>query len=247
MGVTFRRRITWPKNDLLLPAELFNVNVPPGLGSMDVRAPNFVDMTKMMQLDPGAGSSSSGSLAITEGLVKSNVTVSFPNPAAQWRRSPAPGVKDTNHGPCQFQFSGGEVLLDFTLEIYLLDTANFDPKDDLSVQIFACLYEHELLHVLDALDIANNWLTPRLNTEPTVARYLVQGQPYVYGTPSMVLAQLEKEFQTFIGNTIQVAIFNLWATESNRREHLRDAPAQYQIVQDKVDELRARQINRPHH
>lgn len=247
MGVTFRRRITWPKNDLLLPAELFNVNVPPGLGSMDVRAPNFVDMTKMMQLDPGAGSSSSGSLAITEGLVKSNVTVSFPNPAAQWRRSPAPGVKDTNHGPCQFQFSGGEVLLDFTLEIYLLDTANFDPKDDLSVQIFACLYEHELLHVLDAVDIANNWLTPRLNTEPTVARYLVQGQPYVYGTPSMVLAQLEKEFQTFIGNTIQVAIFNLWATESNRREHLRDAPAQYQIVQDKVDELRATQINRPHH
>jgi hypothetical protein len=247
MGVTFRRRISWPKNDLLLPAELFNVNVPPGLGPMDVRAPKYVDITQMMQLAPGSNSSSSGNLTITEGLVKPNLAISFPNPAAQWRRTPAPGVRDANHGPCQFQFAGGEVLLDFTLEIYLLDTANFDPNDDLSVQIFACLYGHELLHVLDELDIANNWLPLRLNAEPTVARYLVQAQPYVYGTPSMVLAQLEREFQTFIANTIQVAIFNLWATESNRREHLRDAPAQYQIVQSKVDELRARQINRPHH
>ena len=246
MAVTFRRRISWPKNDLLLPSQLYNVSVPPGLGSLDVRAPNFVDMTKMMQLDPGGGSSS-GSLSMTEGLVKPNLTISFPNPGSQWRRGPAPGARDPNHGPCQFQFTGGEVPLDFTLEIYLLDTAKVDPNDDLSVKIFACLYEHELLHVLDALDIANNWLPPRLNAEPTVARYLVQGQPYVYGTPSMVLAQLDREFQTFIANTIQVAVFNLWAAESNRREHLRDSPAQYRIVRDKVDDLRARQINRPHH
>jgi hypothetical protein len=247
MAVTFRRRISWPKNDLLLPPELFDVNVPPGLGPVEVRVPKYVDVGQMMQLAPGSNSSSSGTLSSTEGLVKPNLTVSFPNPSAQWRRGPAPGASDPNRGPCQFQFTGGEVLLDFTLELYLLDTANFDPKDDLSVQIFTCLYEHELLHVLDAMDIANNWLPLRLNTESTVARYLVQGQPYIYGTPSMVLAQLEKEFQTFITNTIQVAIFNLWATESNRRGHLRDAPAQYQIVQDKVDALRARQINRPHH
>lgn len=138
------------------------------------------------------------------------------------------------------------MILDFPLEIYLLKTAEIDPNDDLSVQIFACLYEHELLHVLDALDIANNWLPLRLNAEPTVARYLMQGQPYVYGTASMLIAPLEQEFRTFITNTIQVAIFNLWATESNRRESLRDAPAQYKIVQDKVDALRGKQINRPH-
>jgi hypothetical protein len=247
MAVTFRRRITWPKNDLLLPAELYNVTAPAGLGSLDVRAPNIIDMTKMMQLDPGGGANSSGSLSMTEGLVKPNLSISFPNPSAQWRRSSPPGVNDPSHGPCLFQFVGGEVLLDLTLEIYLLDTAEVDPNDDLSVRIFACLYEHELLHVLDALDIANNWLPPRLNTEPTLARYLVQGQPYTYGTPAMLSAQLEREFQTFITNTIQVAVFNLWATESNRRESLRDAPAQYKLVQDKVDELRARQINRPHH
>ena len=83
MGVTFRRRITWPKNDLLLPAELYNVNVPAGLSSMDVRVPNIVDTNRMMQLAPGSNSSSSGSLSLTEGLVKSDVSVSFPNPAAQ--------------------------------------------------------------------------------------------------------------------------------------------------------------------
>ncbi len=247
MGVTFRRRITWPKNDLLLPVELYNVSVPPGLGSLDVRDPNIVDMTKMMQLDRGFGANSSVSLSTTEGLVKSNLTASFPNPSAQWRRSSPPGIKDPSHGPCLFQFSGGEVILDLTLEIYLLNTAEVDPNDDLSVQIFPCLYEHELLHVLDALDIVNNWLPPRLNTEPTIARYLLQGQPYTYGTPAMLSAQLEREFQAFITNTIQVAVFNLWATESNRREALRDSPAQYKIVQDKVDNLRAQQINRPHH
>jgi hypothetical protein len=69
----------------------------------------------------------------------------------------------------------------------------------------------------------------------------------MFTAPEHGIAQLESEFQTFIANTIQVAVFNLWAAESNRREHLRDAPAQYQIVWDKVGNLRARQINRPHH
>lgn len=54
MGVTFRRRISWPENDLLFPAELFNVTVPPGLCSMDVRVPNIVDINKMNQLSSGS-------------------------------------------------------------------------------------------------------------------------------------------------------------------------------------------------
>jgi len=245
MAVTFRSQIRWPKNDLLLPADLFDVSVPSGLGLMDVRSPKFVDVTEMMRLTPNTSPSVSGSLAMVEGLVKPELTVSFSNPASQWRRSPVSGV-NANRGPCQFQFTGGEVLLDLTLEIYLLRTAEYNPDDDLSVQIFARLYEHELLHVLDAVEILKNWLPPRLNTEPTVVRYLIQSQSYTYGTPSMSVSQVEKEFQAFITKTIHVAVRNMWATESNRRGALRDAPAQYKIVQDKVDNLRARQINRPH-
>ena len=142
MGVTFRRRISWPENDLLFPAELFNVTVPPGLCSMDVRVPNIVDINKMNQLSSGAGySSSSGGLSSAYGFVNPKLTAIFPNPAAQWRRTPAPGAKNSDYGPCQFQFTGGEVILDLTLEIYVITAAEIDPNDDLSVQIFACVYE----------------------------------------------------------------------------------------------------------
>ncbi len=243
MGAAFRPRINWPKHDLLLPPELFGIEVPPGLNSMNVRAPKFVNAAEMMQLARDT-TPRSGALSLTEGLVTRDLKVTFPNPAALWRRSPMPGARDPNHGPFQFQFTGGDIFLDLSLGIYILKSGEPDPKDDLSVQIFAVLYSHELLHVLDDTDLINNWLIPQLNREPTVARYLIQAQPYTYGTTRQTAAELD--FQQFIGNTIQTAIFNVWATESNRRGSLRDAPAQYQIVQDKVDELRAAQINRPH-
>ena len=132
---------------------------------MDMRSPKFIDITEMMRLTPRTNLSVSGSLSMVEGLVKPGLTLRFSNPTAQWRRSPLPGVPDTGHGPWQLKFTGGEVFLDFTLEIYLLRTAQYNPNDDLSVQIFARLYEHELLHVLDAMDIVNNWLPPRLNAD----------------------------------------------------------------------------------
>lgn len=245
MSVTYRPTIDWPNNDLLLPAQLFKVKVPAGLSSFDVRDPNFVDVTQMMKLAKEDSTLPSGALRITHGLVTADLKVRFGNPSAQWRKSSL-SAKDPNRGPFQYQFTGGDVFLDLVLGIHLLKSVEYDSDDDLSVQIFARIYEHELLHVVDHVDLVNNWLTPHLNTDPDVAKYLVRGEPYVYGTPAMLAAQVERDFQTFIGNTIQVAIFNVWAREANRREALRDAPAQYKIVQDKVDDLRARQINRPH-
>jgi len=246
MSVTFRPNIEWPNNDLLLPAEWFDVKVPPGLSSFYIRNPNFVDVTTMMKLAKDDGTFASGGLKMTNGLVTTDLKVRFPNPTTQWRRSSLSTSKDPNRGPFQYQFAGGDVFLDLSLGIYLMKSAEYDSDDDLSVQIFARLYEHELLHVADEVDEVNNWLIPHLNSDPDVARYLVRAEPYVYGTPSMVATQTDSDFQTFIGNTIQVDIFNVWATESNRREAIRDAPAQYKIVQDKVDNLRARQINRSH-
>jgi hypothetical protein len=246
MSVTFRPNIDWPNNDLLIPAQLFNIKVPPGLGAFDVRDPNFVDVIKMMKLAKDDKTVTSGALKMTNGLVTADLKVRFADPSTQWRRSSLSTTKDPNRGPFQYQFAGGDVFLDLALSIYLLKSVEYDPADDLSVQIFARLYEHELLHVVDHVDLINNWLASHLNSDSDVARYLVRGEPYVYGTPSMVAAQVEREFQAFIDNTIQVAIFNVWAREANRRQALRDAPAQYKIVQDKVDDLRARQINRPH-
>lgn len=245
MSVNFRPNIDWPNNDLLLPAEWFDVKIPPGLSSFYIRDPNFVDITTMMKLSKDNATFASGGLKMTEGLVTSDLKVRFADPSKQWRRTSLSATRDPNHGPFQYQFAGGDVFLDLTLGIYLLTTVDYNPNDDLSVQIFARLYEHELLHVFDDVDLVNNWLIPHLNTDPDVARFLVRGEPYTYGTPAMVATQTDSDFQTFIGNTIQVDIFNIWATESNRREALRDAPAEYKKVQDKVDDLRARQINRP--
>ena len=245
MSVNFRPNIDWPNNDLLLPAEWFDVKIPSGLSSFYIRDPNFVDITTMMKLSKDDATFASGGLKMTEGLVTSDLKLRFADPSKQWRRTSLSATRDPNHGPFQYQFAGGDVFLDLTLGIYLLTTADYNPNDDLSVQIFARLYEHELLHVFDDVDLVNNWLIPHLNIDPDVARFLVRGEPYTYGTPAMVATQTDSDFQTFIGNTIQVDIFNIWARESNRREALRDAPAEYRKVQGKVDDLRARQINRP--
>lgn len=245
MAVTFRPRISWTKNDLLLPADLFGVKVPPGVSQMNVRAPNYVDSTQMMQLARDKNLPT-GLLSITEGLVTPDLKVNFANFAGQWRRSPMQGAKDTGHGPYQYQFSGGEVYLDLSLGVYILKTGEPDPDDDLQCQIFALLYGHELLHVLDHNDIINNWLVPQLNSEPTVMRYLIQAQPTTYGLARQLAAEVDRDFQQFIGRTIQTAIFNVWATEANRRQKVRDAPGEYKKVQDQVDDLRAAQVNRPH-
>jgi hypothetical protein len=136
------------------------------------------------------------------------------------------------------------VTLDLLLGIYILNLNKPNTDDDLSVQIFAEVYSHELLHVLDEIDIVQNWLLPRVNREPTISDYLVQAKPYVYGNQSQTLMQIETEFRIYIANTIQTEVFNVWAVESNRRQGIRDAPAEYRKVQDRIDVLRGRQINR---
>jgi hypothetical protein len=245
-GAQFRPRVSWPKNDHLLAAERFGVRVPAGVTSTNVRTPNFVHANEMMQLARDKATPPSGPLIMTEGLVTRDLKVTFANPAAQWRQSPMPGTRDTSHGPYQFQFAGGEVFLDLALGIYIQKTGEPDPKDDVSVQIFAVLYEHELLHVLDETEIINRWLIPSLNSEPTILRYLIQAQPYNYGTPGQGQSAAQLDFQKYFGSRMETAIFNVWATETNRRKSLRDSAAEYRKVQEKVDELRIRQINRPH-
>jgi hypothetical protein len=242
MGVTFRREVNWPDNGDLLTAHRFGVSVPHGLSVKNIRAPNFVDVPQMMQLVKDKGVSKTGGRVY--GYVKPDLTIRFANFASQWRRSAPPGGAESSNGPYQYQFTGGEVFIDLSLGVYIASDAAYDLKDDLSVQIFARVYEHELLHVQDETDILNNWLPPRLKNEPEVRDYLESGKPTTYGNAKMTAAQVQTEFEPYITRKIETAIFDLWAEESNRREQGRDAPAQYRIVQEKVNELRARQVNR---
>lgn len=243
MALTFKPRVRWPKNDLLLPAELFSISVPRGVDAFDVRSPNVVDAAEMMRLAPNSGASSSGQLAIVNGLVTAKLTISFADPKKQWRKTPLSHGSQSPHGPWQFEFTGGDVFLDLELAIYVAKSVDYDPKDDLSVQIFALIYEHELLHVLDEIDIVTRWLPAHVLAEPTVERHLVQRKPYVYGKASSTA--MEQDFSEFLAKIIVGDINYFWVTEKNRRARLRDDPAEYKIVQEKADRLRTRQINRP--
>jgi hypothetical protein len=187
----------------------------------------------------GAG----GMLGTVNGLVTNGIQVRFENIRTQWRCTPAGGA-GSRQGPGNFQFQGGNVYLDLSLAVYILNTNEPDPTDEISVDIFSAVYSHELLHVLDEIDIVRNWLPPRLLNEPMISRYLVQGQTFTYGTPTQSIAQTEEQFRVYIQNAVQTEVHNFWATEANRRQGLRDAPAQYAIVQSQIDSLRARQINR---
>lgn len=246
MSVNFVPNIIWSDNDLLLPADWFNVQVPTGLSDFHVRSPNYVDVTRMSRLSrvgTAARVGAGGQLALVNGMVTNDLQVRFNNIVRQWRCTPVGGPA-SRQGPGQFQFQGGDVHLDLSLGIYILNTNKPNLQDDLSIDIFAAVYSHELLHVLDEIDIVRNWLPRQLLSEPTIDRYLVQAQPYTYGRQSQPIAQVEQEFRAYIQNTLQTAVHNVWAVEANRRQGLRDAPAQYRIVQERIDTLRSRQINR---
>jgi hypothetical protein len=246
IAVTFVSKIEWPKNDLLIPAEWFGVQVPTGLDGFHVRSPNYVDVMGMSRVTRNGSSAAigaGGQLGSVNGLVSNDLQVRFDNVVSQWQCTPL-GGPTSRQGPGQFRFTGGNVSIVMSLGIYILDLNKPNLDDQLSVDIFAEVYSHELLHVLDEIDIVRNWLIPRLNPDPTIAQYLIRAEPYVFGTPSQSIMQVEQEFRTHIQKTIQANALSIWAVEANRRQGLRDAPAEYKKVQDRIDVLRGKQINR---
>jgi hypothetical protein len=241
MSVQLRPEISWPQNDLLLPADLFGVTVPTGLADVHVRSPNYVDVIRMGQLGrDNAGISPTGQLSIVNGRVTKDLRVKFENPQTQWRRLGG----HATHGPVQFKFTGGVVTLNLSIAIWILNTIEPDPYDDLSVQIFAAIYGHELLHVLDEIETVR-WLSTQVLGQPDIQQYLVQAQPFTYGTSRQTTVEVEREFHEYIRQRIEGEVRHVWAPETNRKAGILDHPAQYKIVQEQVDTLRARQINRP--
>ncbi len=234
MGVVFRPRINWPKNELLLPARLYGVQVPAGLADIHVRDPKYVNSGVMFRL-----SRSNELAAWRYGLVDTDLKVTFRHPAAQWHRSP-PGGRDTGHGPYVFQFTGGDVFLDLDLAIYILDIIKPNPTDDVSVKVFALAYDHELLHVIDEVNIIHDsHLIAEIMALPPVQMYLVRAQPFVYGTPQQSAAELSiSEFVNKGLEYLKVAIVNKYTVKHNEATARRDTQENYRRLQQKIDELR---------
>jgi hypothetical protein len=208
-----------------------------------VRAPNYVNVIGMQAvLGSTIARSSNAKLGTVNGLVTSSLNVRFANPTQQWSRLPVTAA--TKHTPPQFQFGGGDVILELTLGIYVrrINQPGLDPT---SVEIFSEVYSHELLHVFDETRALTNWLQPRVTNLPLVKRHLVGAKPYTHGSLSQPASNVEKKFHTHIQSRIQSEIEGYWATEHNRRGALRDAPAEYDVVQKRIDALRSRHVIPP--
>lgn len=155
MGFNFVPNIKWANNPDNLPKELLDkVQVPKGVIESDVRKPKFVDVSEMSRLVQSdfVRSGTGGQMKKVDGLVTKEFQVRFDNPAKQWKCTPLAG-QTSREGPGKFEFLGGSVFLNHSLGIYLLNTHQPDLKDPISVEIFATVYSHELLHVLDETDI----------------------------------------------------------------------------------------------
>lgn len=235
MSVNFKPRITWKErmNELICPYEWYGIQKPTGLSPFHVREPKFVSMDELGKLvRGGTAHNTPRGLSMVQGLTDNDFQVKFTDPQAQWRALPGPDGKPATRGPVNFQFQGGDVILELTLGLYLVDSV--EPGDDeKSRKIYNLFYEHELLHVMDEVDIVQQWLPQQAKQDPTVAKYFVQAEPYTYGLQSQTAEQARADFLQFVTRPI----FNLWAGESNRREKIRDAQAEYDKISDQYYKL----------
>jgi hypothetical protein len=229
MQYQFKPRISFT-NDQRLSAAMYGVRIPSGLPSTSAPAPNFVDPTTMVSLLRSASGGHGRGLGVTHGLTTTEFSVTFPNPAQQWRQ-----VTTGNAVP-RWQFQGGDVFFDTTITVYVLEGDRPQPHDDLSRRLFAIIMEHELLHVLDEIDIVSRWMAPEANRDEKVLKYLSNAEPVDNAM-----------FQSwFRGSGFSDWLKNgPWVAEHNRRGGARDAAHQYAALQRQIDDIRVQMTNRP--
>ena len=226
----FKPRILY-ESELLLPTSLYGIQIPASLSMTDVRAPTYVSPTQMLaKLRARTTSQSGGNLGIVHGLTTAEFSVSFSNVTRQWRQV-------SSHGQTpMWQFLGGDVYLQITLNVYILEGDRPVANDSISRQIFAIIMEHELEHVADEIDIVSRWMPAQAYQDDRVKRYLTQAQPVD-----------DRSFHHwYLGNGFTNWLRDgIWAREHNRRAAQQDSPANYGALQRRIDQLRIRQTNAP--
>jgi hypothetical protein len=225
----FRPRISFG-NDAMMAPGAHGVRVPQGLSATSVREPTFVDPATMVSLLRSSGSGHGSRLGVVHGLTRAEFAVTFPNPSQQWRQ-----VRSSAAFP-PWQFQGGDVLLDTKVTVYVLEGDRPQPDDDLTRQIFAIIFEHELLHVLDEIDIVTRWMAAEACKDDKVLKYLTNAQPV---DDAMFRSWFRGDgFSNWLRD-------GLWAPEHNRRKDIRDAAHEYAALQTRIDDLRIQITNRP--
>jgi len=225
----FKPRISY-RDDLLLPASSYGIRVPAGLSAGSVPAPTYVSPEQMLALRKSQPQhQAGGGIAITHGLTTADFALCFSNFQAQWRQVSA------NAAVPFWQFQGGDVYFEVTIGVSVLEGNRPDPNDAESRQIFAILMEHELLHVLDEIDIVSQWMPSRGYQDQMVRRYLGDAQTV---DDSMFRHWFRgTRFQDWLRD-------GLWTPEHNRRKDIRDSAAAYAPFRQRIEALRIQQVNR---
>lgn len=227
MPLPYVVRITYGNPQRMIPADYPGLVVPQNVPAL---MPELVTWGRMSDISPGQ-------LPPPDGVTKVDLTVSFDDIAAQWRpvqQASAPGTRQApTRGPLtriqqcpatppsQWIFQGGNVYLDLTITVYVVEIYN-------QSRVLAEIMSHELLHVQDELEIINNWLPAQLDQDPMLRRYLVERRP--------VDNQMFQHW--FRGSHFQEYVRGTWAPEHNARGSRRDSPEEYEHRRRVIQRLR---------
>lgn len=218
-----RVRVANPKR---LSTSAYRIHPPRNVKT--IPDPLYVDVTAMNKLLRNGIVGRSASLSITSGLVVPKFSVEFSDFKRQWKCVSGSGQN------AQWQFQGGKVYFQVELSLYILKLYRPVSGDSCSLRMFEVVMDHELEHISDEIDIVTNWLPPRAYRDRLVKRYFSEAQPLV-----------DKTFRHWFKSPAFTDWIKsgLWVKEHNRRAGFRDAPAQYQRVQNQINTLQALQTN----
>jgi len=211
-------------NKVVVPAPRYGVKPPRGLDVDDLRMPNFVKPQEMMALLTDTPHHNPSRLAVTHGLVKTQFAFVFSDIEQQWRRLAGAQNRITR------QFQGGDVFVQATIAVNILDADRPIEKNKLSEKLFAVIWEHELLHVLDDIEIMRKWLPEKAREDEWLKKYMTEARELD-----------ESSFDHYIrkDNLTPWLRDGLWTAERNRRAEIRDAPARYAELNEAIANIRS--------
>lgn len=216
-------------NKVIVPKARYPIRPPNGLTATDLRLPKFVRREDMMKLLSGTQKNNPSQLASVHGLVTAEFSVIFPDIDRQWQRSIAAQNR------VSWRFQGGDVVLEATITVHVLEEDRPLDKDRLSRKLFAVIWEHELLHVLDDIEIVRDWLPGQVSEDEWTRKYLAEAQELPDPTFDHYLRK---------GNLTSWFRDGPWLAERNRRAGIRDSAANYAHVSDAINAIRSEMINR---
>lgn len=211
-------------NKVVMPSQRYGLKPPRGLEADDLRMPNFVKPQEMMALLSNEPNHNPSRLAITHGLVKTEFAFVFADIDQQWRRLAAPNNRIYR------QFQGGDVFVQATIAVHILEADRPVDKNKLSEKLFAVIWEHELLHVLDDIEIIRKWLPDKVREDEWVKKYMTEARELD-----------ESAFDHYIRKDKLTPWLRdgLWTAERNSRAAIRDAPARYAELNEAISTIRS--------